>query len=119
MTDVCVTSTSYPHGPAPLWSTCTGDVVAIHGEVDISTCALFATMLQAAIESVDDGAGSTEAHVDLGGLDFIDVSGARALVTAGTGRGPENQLVIHRPPALLAMILAIGWGPLAALRLEV
>lgn len=92
--------------------------MAIHGEVDVSTRSLFAAMLQAAIDKAGDGAGPIEAHVDLGCLDFIDIGGARALVTAGTRRSPENQLVIHRPPALLARILAVGWGPLAALRLE-
>lgn len=88
----------------------------IHGEVDVSTRALFAAMLQATIDKAGDGAGPTEAHVDLGGLDFV--GGGRALVTAGTGRGPESQLVIHRPPALLARILAVGCNPLAALRFE-
>lgn len=105
-------------GPPPLWSTCTGDVMAIHGEVDISTCDLFAKMVQGATGRAEGGGARHEVYVDLGDLDFIDVSGARVLVTAGAGRGPGCQFVICRPPAQLARILDVGWGPLAGLRLE-
>lgn len=113
-----VEATARTDGPGLLWSTCTGVVVAIHGEVDIATCDVFAAMVQAAIRHAEDGEGQREVHVDLGGLDFIGVSGARALVTAGLGRAPGHQLVVHRPPALLARILETGWGPLTGLRLE-
>lgn len=104
-------------GPAPLWSTCTGDVMAIHGEVDVSTCELFASMVEEALDRAEGGGAQHEIHVDLGGLDFIDVSGARVLVVAGAGLSLGSQLVIDRPPALLARILEVGWCPVTGLRL--
>lgn len=105
-------------GRAPLWSTCAEGVVAIHGEVDVSTRDLFATMVRAAVETIVDADRPGAVHVDLGGVDFIDVGGARVLVIAGSGRDPDSPLVLHRPPALLARILEIGWPAAAGLRLE-
>ena len=104
--------------PQPLWSTRTRGVVAIHGEVDICTRELFAAMLQAAIARAKGGGARRQVHIDLGGLDFIDVSGARVLVTAVAELGPDCQLIVHRPPAQLARILDLGWGELGSLRLE-
>lgn len=110
-----VTAADGRANPAPIWSTCTGAVVAIHGEVDAATCDAFAAMVRAAVRRA--GSARREVHVDLGGLTFIGVCGARVLVEAGAGLGPESHLVVDRPPALLARILDVGWSSHPGLRL--
>ena len=91
----------------------------MHGEVDVFTHDLFATAVDSAI--VEAGNGETprdDAHLDLADLQFIDVCGARALVSAAAKRHPGSQLVIHNPPRILRRVLELGWDHLPGLRLE-
>jgi anti-anti-sigma factor len=93
--------------------------VTVHGEIDIANHHLFAMVVDAVTNHVGDAdTPQGEAHLDLADLDFIDVGGARVLVTAAAKRGPDDQLVIHHPPAMLVRILQVGWGQLPGLRLE-
>jgi anti-anti-sigma factor len=93
--------------------------VTVHGEIDIANHHLFAMVVDAVTNHVGDAdTPQGEAHLDLADLDFIDVGGARVLVTAAAKRGLDDQLVIHHPPAVLVRILQVGWGQLPGLRLE-
>lgn len=102
--------------PAAVWSSRTiAGIVAIHGEVDISSCDAFAAIVQAVIRRARDDGTQHEVHLDLGGLDFINIGGARILAAASAMLGPDGQLVIHRPSPLLRRILGIAWGPLTGI----
>jgi anti-anti-sigma factor len=102
-----------------MWTDRRRGVVAVHGEIDIATHHLFATV----VEAVTNPVGGTvispgEAQLDLADVDFIDSAGARVLVAAAANRGPDDQLVVRHPPAMLVKILQLGWGQLPGLRCE-
>lgn len=102
-----------------MWSATAGGVVALYGEIDIATHQAFAAVIDALSGHLGGGAiPRGEAHLDLEHLDFIDVGGARMLVTAASMRGLSDQLVIHHPSAALLRILQVGWGHLPGLRFE-
>ena len=108
-----------PQRSPQLWTGTAQGVVTVHGEIDIANHHLFAMVVDAVTNHVGDAdTPQGEAHLDLADLDFIDVGGARVLVTAAAKRGPDDQLVIHHPPAMLVRILQVGWGQLPGLRLE-
>lgn len=112
-------SSRVPHQSPQFWTGTAQGVVTVHGEVDIANHHMFAMVVDAVAHHVGDGDASRgEAHLDLADLDFIDVGGARVLVTAAAKRGPGDQLVIHHPPPILVRILQVGWGQLPGLRLE-
>ena len=101
------------------WSAEADGVVAVHGEIDIANHHLFATVVDSVPEHLfgkDISRG--EAHLDMADVGFIDVGGARMLVTAALKRGPGDQLVIHHPSATLVRMLRIGWGELPGMRFE-
>lgn len=102
-------------GLSGMWTSRRRGVVSVGGIVDLTTLDQFASAVRGAIE---DAGRSGEAHLNLVGLDFIDVSGACLLVAASVDRAAGNQLVLHHPPSALLRILDIGWGSLPGLRSE-
>jgi anti-anti-sigma regulatory factor len=55
-------------------------------------------------------------HVDLGGLQFCDVGGLRALVAAAGDLGPDRRLVLHGLTGRLQRVMrVIGWDRSAGL----
>jgi len=89
--------------------------LAIAGEIDEGTYpALVATLNERA-----DGAG--EIHFDLGGVQYCDLAGLRAiLLLAGSGsdRG-ARRLVLHDVPQQLRTVLRIvGWDATPGLVIE-
>ncbi|MGH3327438.1 MAG: MEDS domain-containing protein [Streptomycetales bacterium] len=76
------------------------------GEVDVSnTEALRALLREQARRSRGD------MHLDLSGLGFIDVGGARVLVRAATAIGSHRRLVLESPGRELRLMLAsLGWN---------
>lgn len=107
---------SESHQVPPLWTRRTGGIVSVHGEVDLATCALFRSVVDAVVE--DARVGRESALLDLSGLEFIDVSGARVLVEAVTERLDGLDLVVRHPPAMLVRIIEIAWGKVSGLRWE-
>jgi anti-sigma B factor antagonist len=101
-----------------LWTSRDNGVVTVHGEVDITTCDLFESVVNAAVEDCDGSYPGVGAHLDLAGIEFIDVAGARVLVAAATAVRGGFELIVHRPPAMLVRIVELGWGKVAALRFE-
>lgn len=87
--------------------------VSVRGDVDIATVP--------ALQSALDGlvAGSGDVHVDLGGLRFVDLSGAGALVAAAARLGPDRVLVLHEAPHSLRRILDRFWDGVARIRVDV
>jgi anti-anti-sigma factor len=60
--------------------------------------------------------GEGDLHLDLSNVEFCDVSGIRALVSAAeSGR---RRMVMHGlPPALHRVMMLVGWGELPSLAL--
>lgn len=93
--------------------------MAVHGEIDIANHHLFAAVVDSVPEHlVGKDISRGEVHLDMADVDFIDIGGARVLVTAALTRGPGDQLVIHHPSATLVRMLRIGWGALPGMRFE-
>jgi hypothetical protein len=72
------------------------------GQADLATAGL----LRQAIAALPPGA--EEIHLQLAGLEFIDVTAARELVML-TARPPRPRLVLHYPPPGLLRLLQLGW----------
>ena len=102
-----------------MWTGTQRGIVAVHGEIDIANHHLFALVVEAVTNPVRSGVISRgEAHLDLADVHFIDTGGARVVAAAAANRGPDNQLVVHYPPAILVKVLQLGWGQLPGLRCE-
>jgi anti-anti-sigma factor len=60
--------------------------------------------------------GEGDLHVDVSRVEFCDVSGIRALVSAA--QSGRRRLVLHGlPPALHRVMMLVGWGNLPSLEL--
>lgn len=92
--------------------------IRLEGELDRSgVIGLMAALAAASHIAVQDGG---LCHADLSELDFIDVSGLRALITAGAGAGVQVVAVsaaVHRLLRLTGWDKAPGWGHLPAVGL--
>ena len=57
-------------------------------------------------------------HIDVSKVEFCDVSGIRALVSAAEGANGSGRLVLHGlPPLLQRVMTVVGWGELPGLEL--
>jgi len=58
-------------------------------------------------------------HIDVSQLEFCDVSGIRALVTAAESVGSRRRLVLHGlPPQLRTVMRVVGWTDLPGLVID-
>jgi anti-anti-sigma factor len=79
--------------------------VSVYGEVDLDTRDVLAAALDAAVWTL---AAAEELVLDLSGLDFIDVAGARTLLGAtGDFREAGGRLVLERPQRPVARALRL------------
>lgn len=96
MTDEVLRISRLDHRPA----------LVIAGEIDESG---YPVLLQSLAALGSDG----EVHVDLGGVEFCDLAGLRAIVSVGRPEeeaGPGRNVHLHAVPARLRKILRIlGW----------
>jgi anti-anti-sigma regulatory factor len=85
--------------------------LSFSGVLDIFNADSVASSLSAQLH------GEGELHIDLSKVEFCDVSGIRALVSAAeTGDG--RRLVLHGLPPLLQKVMTlVGWGELPTLTL--
>jgi anti-anti-sigma factor len=61
----------------------------------------------------------TDVHVDVSGLEFADVSGIRALVSAAEAAEDHRRLVLHGLPRLMSRVMdVVGWSDLPALNIS-
>jgi anti-anti-sigma regulatory factor len=57
--------------------------------------------------------GEGDLHIDLSKVEFCDVSGIRALVSAAENGNGRSRLVMHGLPPLLQRVMRlVGWGDL-------
>ena len=96
----------------------TGGVVTVYGEIDVATCDLFAAVVDAVVEDAGAQEPRGGAWLDLAGVEFIGVAGARVLVEVAMRRPRGLELIVLHPPVMLSRIIEIGWGTVAGLRLE-
>ncbi|WP_326822098.1 STAS domain-containing protein [Streptosporangium sp. NBC_01756] len=84
--------------------------IRLEGELDRSRVAGLLTALAATAHLVAQGGGPC--YVDLRGLDFIDVSGLRTLITAGLGTGaggPDGIRMVAASAAVRRLLRLTGW----------
>ncbi len=106
-----ISSNSFPSNPPPsLWMRLVGEVVTMYGEIDLATHEIFSAALDALVDTKGSRDPSGDAHLDLAGVRFIDVEGARLLVDASAKFPPPRQLVVHHPSPMLVRIIELGWG---------
>lgn len=84
--------------------------VAVEGDVDFRSLETFTRAITEAIEASPD-----DVHVDLSGLDFIEVSGMRVLADAARRLGRQDRRLVLRgiAPHLRPVLRVVGWydGP--------
>ncbi len=84
-------------------SVLTGRVgLRLDGDVDMSC----RDQLRTALLALPPGASPV--HLELAGLNFIDVAGARELVALVQAE-PHPRLILHDPPGSLRRIIALLW----------
>lgn len=109
-----------PDARSPLWATFSSPppTLRLAGEADESNYAELAERLSTAV-----AAGGSRLLVDVGGLDYCDLAGLRAIVSLPYWRpadgGPSQHLVLRHAPAAMRDTLSIlGWDELPGLVLE-
>ncbi|SRR6266566_5090890 len=85
----------------------------VEGTVDAAT----RSGLDAALAAV--APGDADIHVDLSGLDFIDMEGLRLIVRAARDLGEGRLLFVERVPSYVQTLLhVLNWGDTPGLRIE-
>jgi ABC-type transporter Mla MlaB component len=85
----------------------------VEGTVDAAT----RSGLDAALAAVQPG--DADIHVDLSGLEFIDMEGLRLLVRAARNLAAGRMLLLQRVPAYVQTLLhAVNWDDTPGLRIE-
>ena len=85
----------------------------ITGVIDLFNIDSFARTLNASLE------GEGELHIDLSRLEFCDVSGIRALVSAAERLDGQRRLVLQGlPPQLRTVMTVVGWADLPGLVID-
>jgi anti-anti-sigma factor len=94
-------------GPGPIPGPDPG--YALAGEIDESTVRALAGKLAELTADLD------QVHLDLGAVDYSDLSGLRVLVQLAAGR---RRVVLHRvPPHLRAVLAVVGWDTVPGLEI--
>jgi anti-anti-sigma regulatory factor len=78
-----------------------GGGLRLAGEVDISSIG----QLEQALEDVTPAAAREEITLDMGGLSFLNVAGARAVVRAAERWTDGRRVVLRHPPRALPLVL--------------
>jgi ABC-type transporter Mla MlaB component len=113
----------YDDGVLRITSTTDPPGLTIAGEIDEST---YPGLLSALQRSAD---GPAEIHFSLGGLEYCDLAGLRAIVCATGARGCEGSfnglhggrrsVVLHEvPPQLITVLRIVGWDSTPGLTLD-
>jgi anti-anti-sigma factor len=86
--------------------------LSFSGVLDIFNADSVASSLSAQMQ------GEGDLHIDLSKVEFCDVSGIRALVSAAETAGGGRRMVLHGLPPLLQKVMTlVGWGELPTLDL--
>jgi anti-anti-sigma regulatory factor len=93
--------------------TSTPDGLCITGVIDLFNIDSFVQTLNASL------AGAGDLHIDLSRLEFCDVSGIRALVSAAERVAGRRRLVLHGLPLQLRTVMTVvGWADLPGLVID-
>lgn len=85
----------------------------VEGTVDVTSRSGLAAALSAAQQGADI------IHVDLSGMEFIDMEGLRTIARAARDLGDGRLLVLERVPShVRALLRATNWDTLPGLRIE-
>jgi anti-anti-sigma factor len=76
----------------------------VRGEID---CSVHLAWVQVLLHAVAQPSG--DVHLDMTGLEFIDVRGTALLVQTAMALPNGRRLVLHRPPECLRKILQTIW----------
>jgi len=88
--------------------------LSISGVIDLFNVDAFARSLNSSLD------GEGDLSVDLSELEFCDVSGIRALVSAAERMGSRRRMVLlGLPPQLQTVMNVVGWADLPGLVLGV
>lgn len=105
----------YDDGVLRITATSSPPGLVMAGEIDEGT-------YPALLRKLEHLAGSAEIHIDLGGVEYCDLAGLRAIIQlAGASRGGRGRrrLVLHEVPQYLQTVLGIlGWDSTAGLVIE-
>jgi anti-anti-sigma regulatory factor len=84
----------------------------VEGTVDVTSRHGLAAALAAAQQGHDD------IHVDLSGVEFIDMEGLRTIARAARDLGAGRLLVLERVPSFVRVLLrAVNWDVVPGLRI--
>jgi anti-anti-sigma factor len=90
------------------------DGLRVTGAIDLFNVDSFARTINASL-----AAEGGDLHVDLSRLEFCDVSGIRALVSAADRVARRRRLVLYGlPPQLRTVMTAVGWADLPGLVID-
>jgi anti-anti-sigma regulatory factor len=101
--------------------------LSITGAIDYYNAEAVASAVAGELRSGADGtavlsdavSGNGDLHLDLARLEFIDVTGIRALVQVAETLGGGRRLVLRGLPPRIRMVMAVvGWGELPNLVIE-
>ena len=82
------------------------------GAVDVHNVAA----VQGVLSDSLNGHTEQEVHVDLTLLEFIDVSGIRAIVAAAESAADRHRLIVHGLPPLMQKVMdVVGWTEMPSL----
>jgi anti-anti-sigma factor len=90
-----------------------GAGVRLVGEVDLATAAMLAKALDELVSR------DADVYLELGELQFVDISGVSVLVAVATSLGAGRTMVLHDPPVVLRQILDCFWPGVAGIRVDV
>jgi anti-anti-sigma factor len=85
------------------------------GAVDTSNVEAVRRVLDTTLKQHPD----MDVHIDVSGLEFADVSGIRALVSAAESAEDSRRFVLHGLPPLVTRVMdVVGWSELPALNIS-
>lgn len=85
------------------------------GAVDTSNVEAVRRVLDTTLKQHPD----VDVHIDVSGLEFADVSGIRALVSAAESAEDSRRFVLHGLPPLMTRVMeVVGWSELPALNIS-
>jgi anti-anti-sigma regulatory factor len=93
------------HNDGVLRMTATGSppCLAISGEIDEAT-------YPALVQGLARLAGAAEIHLGLGGVEYCDLAGLRAIIALADTSGGARRVVLHEVPPWMRTVLGIvGW----------
>jgi anti-anti-sigma factor len=95
-----------------IWRIARPSGLRLVGEVDAFNVGRVAEILASSL----NGQSGRDVHIDLSLLEFVDVSGVRALVSAAEQAAGRHRLILYGLPPLMSRVMdLVGWNDLQTL----